>query len=77
MLSALSIPSTTDKLGQLAQTNWAELEECENARDVRLKSNEEQAARDVRLKSNEEQAGARASIFNFHYSKLGVPKIEN
>ena len=37
ILSALSIPSTTDKLGQLAETNWAELEECENARDVRLK----------------------------------------
>jgi hypothetical protein len=37
MLSALSIPSTTDKLGQLIEQNWAELEECESARDVKLK----------------------------------------
>lgn len=36
-LSALSIPSTTDKLGQLIETNWAELEECESAREVKLK----------------------------------------
>ncbi len=37
MLSALSIPTTTDKLGQLIEQNWAELEECESARDVKLK----------------------------------------
>lgn len=37
MLSALSIPSTTDKLGQLIEQNWAELEECESAREVKLK----------------------------------------
>ncbi len=37
MLSALSIPSTTDKLGQLIEMNWAELEECESAREVKLK----------------------------------------
>lgn len=37
MLSALSIPSTTDKLGQLIELNWAELEECESAREVKLK----------------------------------------
>ncbi len=37
MLSVLSIPSTTDKLGQLVEWNWAELEECESARDVKLK----------------------------------------
>ena len=37
MLSALSIPTTTDKLGQLVELNWAELEECESARDVKLK----------------------------------------
>ena len=37
MLSVLSIPSTTDKLGQLVESNWAELEECESARDVKLK----------------------------------------
>jgi hypothetical protein len=36
-LSVLSIPSTTDKLGQLVELNWAELEECESARDVKLK----------------------------------------
>jgi hypothetical protein len=36
-LSALSIPSTTDKLGQLIELNWAELEECESAREVKLK----------------------------------------
>lgn len=36
-LSALSIPSTTDKLGQLIEMNWAELEECESAREVKLK----------------------------------------
>jgi hypothetical protein len=36
-LSALSIPSTTDKLGQLIEQNWAELEECEGPRDVKLK----------------------------------------
>ena len=29
MLSALSIPSTTDKLGQLIEANWVELENCE------------------------------------------------
>lgn len=37
MLSVLSIPSTSDKLGQLVESNWAELEECESARDVKLK----------------------------------------
>src|SRR6516162_2891159 len=37
MLSALSIPSTTDKLGQLIEQNWAELSECESAREVKLK----------------------------------------
>lgn len=37
MLSALSIPTTTDKLGQLIEQNWAELEECESPRDVKLK----------------------------------------
>jgi hypothetical protein len=37
MLSVLSIPSTTDKLGQLVELNWAELGECESARDVKLK----------------------------------------
>jgi hypothetical protein len=35
-LSALSIPSTTDKLGQLIVQNWAELEEYECAREVKL-----------------------------------------
>jgi hypothetical protein len=37
MLSALHIPATTDKLGQLIEMNWAELEECESAREVKLK----------------------------------------
>lgn len=37
MLSALSIPSTTDKLGQLIEANWVELEECESPREVKLK----------------------------------------
>lgn len=37
MLSALSIPSTMDKLGQLIELNWAELAECESAREVKLK----------------------------------------
>jgi hypothetical protein len=37
MLSALSIPSTPDKLGQLIEQNWAELEECESPRDVKMK----------------------------------------
>ncbi|MCG3145304.1 MAG: hypothetical protein HONDAALG_02893 [Gammaproteobacteria bacterium] len=37
MLSALSLPTTTDKLGQLIEQNWAELEECESAREVKLK----------------------------------------
>jgi len=37
MLSALHIPVTTDKLGQLIEMNWAELEECESAREVKLK----------------------------------------
>lgn len=37
MLSALSIPSTTDKLGQLIEQNWAELQECESPREVKLK----------------------------------------
>ncbi len=37
MLSALSIPGTTDKLGQLVEANWAELEECESPREVKLK----------------------------------------
>jgi len=36
MLSTLSIPSTTDKLGQLVEMNWADLEECESPRDVKL-----------------------------------------
>jgi hypothetical protein len=37
MLSVLSIPTTTDKLGQLIEWNWAELEECESPRDIKLK----------------------------------------
>lgn len=37
MLSALSIPSTPDRLGQLIEQNWAELEECESPRDVKMK----------------------------------------
>lgn len=37
MLSALHIPSTIDKLGQLIEQNWAELAECESAREVKLK----------------------------------------
>lgn len=36
-LSALSIPSTPDKLGQLVELNWAELQECEGPREIRLK----------------------------------------
>ncbi len=36
-LSVLSIPTTSDKLGQLVERNWVELEECECARDVKLK----------------------------------------
>src|SRR5262249_52330817 len=36
-LSALSIPTVTDKLGQLVEQNWSELEECESAREVKLK----------------------------------------
>ena len=36
MLSVLFIPSTTDKLGQMVELNWAELEECESAREVKL-----------------------------------------
>ena len=36
-VTALSIPSTVDKLGQLVEWNWAELEECESPRDVKLK----------------------------------------
>ncbi|MBV8676501.1 MAG: hypothetical protein JO355_04945, partial [Planctomycetaceae bacterium] len=37
ILSVLSIPTTTDTLGQLVEMNSAELEECESARDVKLK----------------------------------------
>jgi hypothetical protein len=36
-LSVLSIPTTTDKLGQLVELNWAELEECDSARDLKMK----------------------------------------
>ena len=36
-LSVLSIPTTTDKLGQLVEMNWAELDECDSARDVKMK----------------------------------------
>ena len=36
-LAALSIPSSADRLGQLIEQNWAELEECESAREVKLK----------------------------------------
>src|SRR5262249_5334917 len=36
-LFALSIPTTVDKLGQLIDQNWAELQECESAREVKLK----------------------------------------
>jgi len=36
-LSTLSIPATTDKLGQLVDENWPELDECESAREVKLK----------------------------------------
>ena len=37
MLSALSLPTTINKLGQLVEQNWGELEECESAREVKLK----------------------------------------
>jgi hypothetical protein len=37
MLTALSIPTVTNKLGQLIEQNWAELEECESVREVKLK----------------------------------------
>ena len=37
MLSALSLPTATDRLGQLVAENWADLEECESPRDVKLK----------------------------------------
>lgn len=36
MLSALSIPSTTDALGQLVELNWPDLQEVESAREVKL-----------------------------------------
>jgi hypothetical protein len=36
-LSALTIPGTTDKLGQLVEQNWTELSECESVREVKLK----------------------------------------
>jgi hypothetical protein len=36
-LSALSIPGVSDKLGQLVEQNWSELQECESPRDVRMK----------------------------------------
>lgn len=35
-LSALSIPTAVDRLGQLVEANWPDLSECESARDVRL-----------------------------------------
>ncbi len=37
MLSALALPTTVNKLGQLVEQNWGELEECESAREVKLK----------------------------------------
>ncbi len=37
MMSALSIPTAVDKLGKLIEQNWGELEECESAREVKLK----------------------------------------
>jgi hypothetical protein len=37
VLTVLSIPTTTDKLGQLVEWNWTELEECESVREVKLK----------------------------------------
>ena len=37
MLTALSIPAMIDRLGQLMEENWGELEECESAREVKLK----------------------------------------
>ena len=37
MLTALSIPTTTDRLGQLIDQNWSDLEECESPREVKLK----------------------------------------
>ena len=37
MLSALSIPTTVNKLGQLVEQNWGELEESESEREVKLK----------------------------------------
>ena len=36
VLSVLSIPSATDKLGQLVERHWADLGACESARDVKL-----------------------------------------
>lgn len=36
-LSAIAIPSTSDRLGQMVEANWGELEECESAREIKLK----------------------------------------
>ena len=36
MLSVLSIPTATDKLGQLVEMNWPDLEKCQSAREVML-----------------------------------------
>ena len=36
-MQSLSIPRAEDKLGQLIESNWGDLEECESAREVKLK----------------------------------------
>lgn len=36
MLTALSIPTTSNKLGQLVEMNWSDLEQCESPREVKL-----------------------------------------
>ena len=57
MLSVLSIPSTADKLGQLVELNWAELEECESAREVQAQAEAAQGAR--RLQRRPDLGGGR------------------
>ena len=37
LLTVLYIPSTPDRLSQQIELNWAELEECESAREIKLK----------------------------------------
>ena len=72
MLSVLSIPSTTDKLGQLVELNWAELEECESGPRGEAQAEAAQGAR--RLHRGPDLGGGRQAEGGQRSGRGRVPR---